>query len=134
MYQVVTKCTVGVIQTIMNKLERLKLRQYYFECAVLFMNVILRGSILYASETYFNLTENQLRNIERIEEEYMRKILKTSRCCPIVQLYLELGQWPARFEIQKTRLLFLKLILEQDETSMVYKFLQLQVEKPTKGD
>ena len=65
----IKKKSIGVIRTIMNKLERLKLRQYYFECAVLFMNVILRGSILYASETYFNLTENQLRNIERIEED-----------------------------------------------------------------
>ena len=65
----IKKKSIGVIRTIMNKLERLKLRQYYFECAVLFMNVILRGSILYASETYYNLTENQLRNIERIEED-----------------------------------------------------------------
>ena len=49
-------------------------------------------------------------------------------------MYLAVGQWPARFEIQKTRLLFLKLILEEDENSMVYKFFQLQLKQPTKGD
>ena len=126
--------SIGIIRTIMNKLEKLHLKQYYFECALILMNTILRGSILYASETYYNLTENQLRNIERIEEGYLRKVLKTSKGCPIVQLYLSMGQWPARFEIQKYRLLFLKTILEQEEDSMVSKFLKLQMEHPTKGD
>ena len=85
----------------MTKLEALKLRKYYFECANIFMNVILRGSILYAGECYYNLSENNLRKIERIEEKYMRKVLNTPKSCPISQMYLELGQWPARFELQK---------------------------------
>ena len=124
----------GVIRTIMDKLEKLNLRNYYFECSIIFMNVMLRGSILYGSETYYNLTEGQLRCIERIEETYMRKILNTKRSCPIIQMYLELGQWPARFEVQKSRLLFLKSILDEDENSRVVQFFKLQLEQPCKGD
>ena len=45
-----------------------------------------------------------------------------------------MGQWPARFEIQKLRLLFLKSILQQDENGMVFKFFKLQLEQPTRGD
>ena len=101
------KKSFGVIRTIMIKLEKLKLRQYFYKCAKIFMNVILRGSILYAGECYFNLTENQLRRIERIEEKFLRKIFKTSRSCPIVQMYLEFGQYPGRFELRKMRCLFL---------------------------
>ena len=89
---------------------------------------------MYASDTYYNLTESQLRSIERIEETYLRKVLKTTKGCPIVQMYLEMGQWPARFEIQKLRLLFLKSILQQDENGMVFKFFKLQLEQPTRGD
>ena len=121
--------SIGVIRTIMTKLERLSLRKYYFECAIIFMNSILRGSILYASDTYYNLTESQLRSIERIEETYLRKVLKTTKGCPIVQMYLEMGQWPARFEIQKLRLLFLKSILQQDDY-----WHGIQVFQPTRGD
>ena len=66
--------------------------------------------------------------IERIEEEFMRKILKTS------SLYLVLGQTPARFEILKMRLLFLKYILEQPLESIIYRMLKLQLENPTRGD
>ena len=98
------------------------------------MNVILRGSILYASECYYNLTENELRKIEKIEEQYMRKILQTRKTCPIAQMYLEYGQWPARFEIQKKRCLFLKYILNQDENSQIFQFFKLQLENPIKGD
>ena len=98
------------------------------------MNTILRGSILYAAECYYNLTENQLRRIERIEENFIRKIFKTAKSCPISQLYLEFGQWPARFEIQKMRCFFLKQILQEDYNSQVYRFFKLQENHPIKGD
>ena len=64
----------------------------------------------------------------------MRELLKTSQGCPIVQLYLEVGQIPARFEIIKIRLLFLKYILDQNPSSMIFKFFELQLESSGKGD
>jgi hypothetical protein len=112
----------GIIRKIFSKLESLHLKQYYFECAIVFMNTMLRSSILYACETYYNLKECEIRQLERIEEEFMRKLLKTSKGCPIVQMYAELGQIPARFEIVKLRLLFLKYILNQNPDSLIYNF------------
>ena len=98
------------------------------------MNAVLRGTILYAGDMYYNLKESELRQIERIEENYMRKVLKTTKGCPITSLYLALGQIPARFEIMKMRLLYLKYILEQPEDSTISKLFKLQLEKPKKGD
>ena len=98
------------------------------------MNVILRGSILYAAECYYDLKEKELRIIERIEEKFMRNLLKTTTGCPIVQLYLELGQIPARYQIMKLRLLFLKSILHEKEDSRLSLFLNLQLEERKKGD
>ena len=118
------KKSIGVVRKIINKLGSLNLQKYYFECALILMNVILRGSILYACEMYYDLKENELRQIERIEEGYLRQIFKTTKGCPITQLYLEVGQTPARFEIQKMRLLFMKYILEQDKASLLSKFLR----------
>ena len=126
--------SIGIMKSIIFKLDSMNLRQYYFEVAMVYFNVILRGSILYASETYYNLTEYQLRNIERIEEGFLRKILNTTRGCPISQLYLETGQWPARYQIIKLRMLFLKSILDQDERSMVKRFFKIQIQQPRKGD
>ena len=88
----------------------------------------------YYIHTYYNLQETEVRQIERIEECFLRKILNTSKGCPIVQMYLETGHVPARFEIKKIRLLFLQYILKESPTSLLYKFLQLQIENPTRGD
>ena len=95
---------------------------------------MLRTSILYACETYYNLKENEIRQLERIEESFLRKMFKTTRGCPLSQLYLESGLAPARFEIKKIRLLFLQYILQESPESQLYRFLQLQIESPTKGD
>ena len=126
--------SIGIVRKIINKLNSLKLRNYYFECAAIFMLSMLRPSILYASEMYYNITENQLRQIEKIEESFLRKVFKTTKGCPISQLYLEMGVAPARFEIQKLRLLYLKYILSQNDDSLVRKFFNLQLNEPTRGD
>ena len=98
------------------------------------MNSMLRGTILYASDMYYNLKESELRHIERIEESFMRTVLQTSKGCPIVQLYLELGQIPARFEIQKMRCLYLKYILQEDENSLLKRVFELQLKDKSRGD
>jgi hypothetical protein len=126
--------SIGTIKKIFTKLNSLHLRKYYFECGVMFLNIMLRSSILYACETYYNLKEHEIRQIERIEENFMRKLLQTKKGCPIKQMYLELGHFHARFDIYKLKLLFLKDILNQDEESMIYKCFMLQVENPVKGD
>ena len=122
--------SIGVIRKIINKLDCLNLMNYYFECAIIFMHVMLRPSILYASETYYNLTESQTRQLERIEEGYLRQILMTGRGCPIVQLYLEVGVIPARFEIQRYRLLFLKSFCMKNQAvgsqnSLIFNLIDL---------
>ena len=126
--------SIGVIKSTLNKLNSLNLRKYYFECSVILLNVMVRSSILYASEMYYDLKETEVRHLERIEETYLRKVLNTTKGCPITQLYLAVGHTPARFEIQKMRLLYLKYILEEEDTSLLSKFFKLQLEFPTKGD
>ena len=64
----------------------------------------------------------------------MRKLLQTKASCPVVQLYLELSHIPARFAIMKSRLLFLKSILNEKEESRIYKFVKLQLDDRKKGD
>ena len=125
---------IGVIRKISAKLVSLNLQKYYFECSMILLNAILRPSILYACDMMYNMKEREIRQIERIEENFIRKVLNTSKGCPIVQLYLEMGHIPARIEIQKMRCLFLHYILQQNENSNVYKMFKLQYEMPTPGD
>ena len=124
----------GVISKLLTKLNSLNLQKYYFECAMILLNAILRPILLYACDMIYNLKESEIRQLERVEESFLRKVLNTGKGCPIVQLYLEMGHIPARIEIQKMRCLFLHYILKQDENSTLFKMLKLQLEKPTRGD
>ena len=126
--------SIGIIKSIFHRIDSLYLKSYYFECGLLFKNVILRPSILYGSETYFNLTEIEVRQLERCEESYLRQLLKAPRSCPISQLYLDTGHYPARFEISKLRLLLLKYILNESENSTIYNVFSLQCQYPIRGD
>ena len=73
------KKSIWIIRKIFTKLDSLHLKKYYFECGMIFLNVMLRSSIFYACETYYNLKETELRQLERIEEGFLRKMFKTSR-------------------------------------------------------
>ena len=130
----IEKKSIWVSQRILNRLQSLNLKQYHFQCGLMFLNIILRSSILYAAETYYNLKENELRALERIEENFIRKLLKTSKGCPISQVYLETGHIPARFEIYRKRCLFLKDILNENPESMIFRFIMVQHKHPTRGD
>ena len=77
------KKSIGVIRTILTKLDKLKLGKYYFECGIKLMNSILRHSILYSAETYYNLNEKEKRELEKIEENYMRQLIGTEKGCPV---------------------------------------------------
>ena len=45
--------SIGIIKKIFTKLNSRNCKNYYFECGLIFMNVMLRSSILYACETYY---------------------------------------------------------------------------------
>jgi hypothetical protein len=126
--------SVWIIRKIFTRLNGLNLKKYYFECAIVFLNVMLRSSILYACETYYNLKESEVRQLERLEERFLRQMFRTSKGCPISQLYLESGHIPARFEVKKIRLLFLQYILQENNDSLIHRFLKLQFKNPTRGD
>ena len=50
--------SIGIIKKIFNKLDSLNLRKYFYECGIIFLNVMLLSSILYTSEKYYNLKEH----------------------------------------------------------------------------
>ena len=55
--------SIWIIRKIFAKLDSLHLKKYYFECGIIFLNVMLRSSIFYACETYYNLKETEVRNL-----------------------------------------------------------------------
>ena len=110
------------------------LGKYYFETAIILRNSFLVGSILCSSETWYNVTEKEIRTVEQIDESFLRKLMETGKGCPLAMLYLTLGIQPLRFVVKSRRLNFLHYMLNENEDSMLNKFLICQINQPSRGD
>ena len=67
---------------------------------MIYLNYLLKSSILFAAKAMYNVKKNELRQIERIEEALLRKLSKTGQGYPFCQLYFEIGHILARFAIK----------------------------------
>ena len=65
---------IGLKQKEINIFKDLKCGKYFFECGILFLKTIIRPSLLYSLETCFNFIENELRYIEKLDEDYLIEI------------------------------------------------------------
>ena len=124
----------GLKQKTMNILKDLNCGKYFFECGILFLKTILRPSLLYSLETCHNMTENELRFVEKWEEDFLRDLLNTLRSCPRSQLYLECSVIPARFQIMKNRLMFFHNIKNMPPSTLIFQFVKVQELNAVKGD
>ena len=65
---------IGIKKQIMSMVK--DLGKYTMECGFIYLNSLLRRSILYATETMIDIKEEDFRSIEKIEEDQMRKLKK----------------------------------------------------------
>ena len=124
----------GAVQQIMQLLEELCLGKYYFEAACLLRNSLLLSSLLSNSESWYDLSENDIQQLVSIDEQLLRKIFSAPRSTPKELLYLESGSIPIKFILKSRRLNFLWYMLKEKDDSMLKQFLRAQCENPVKGD
>ena len=125
---------VGVVTQIMSILEEICFGMYYFEVAVILRNSLLISSLLSNSESWYNLKNEEIVILEKVDEMLLRKVLECPAKTPKEMLYLELNCLPIRYIITSRRINFLSYILREDKTSLIYQFLQVQLRKPSKND
>ena len=65
---------------------------YTVESGIIYFKSLLRSSLLYAAETYYNITKQELRLIETKEEECLRKIIETGCNEKTVKAFMVLKQ------------------------------------------
>ena len=82
------KRSIGIIKVIQFLVQGLG--KYTLECGMIYLNFLLRSSILCAEETMYDIKESDFRQLEQIEEDLIRRLFKTGRGCPIFHIYLVL--------------------------------------------
>ena len=86
------------------------LGSYTMQSSLIYISSMLRSSTLFGTEAYYTLSEKELLLLEKIDLECIAKILNVRL---IHLIYLECGLLPARFQMQKMKLHYLKYLLEQ---------------------
>ena len=95
---------------------------------------MLVNGILTNAEAWYGLTDSEIELLEQVDEQFLRIFLEVGKGCPREMLYLEKGAIPLRFTIHKRRLMFLHYLLNEDEKSLINRFLKIQMENPSKQD
>ena len=125
---------LGVITQITQILDSVLFGKYYFEVAMVLRSSLLLSSLLLNSEAWVNLSDKDIRALERTDEILLSKVLDSDSNTSNTFKYLELGIHPIRFEIMKRKIIFLQYILKQEKESMKFKVLKATCENPSKND
>ena len=95
---------------------------------------MLLNGILFNSEVWYGLTEDDIEKLSYVDEYLLRSILKAPSKTPKETLYLETGCKPIKFIIKKRRLMYLHHILKRPKEEIITKFYVAQKLKPSRND
>ena len=110
------------------------LGQHYFQGAVRLKEAYLVNGILFNSEIWYDIKENEVEQLEQVDQILLRKILNAHSKTTIESLYLELGCLPIRYIIMARRLNYLHYLVNLPEDELLSNFFLAQVKTPKKGD
>ena len=92
------------------------------------------NGVLYNSEVWHSLTNEDIYKLEVIDHQLMRAIFDAHSKTPIEFLYLETSEKPLNYIISSRILMYLHHINQKDDNELVKKVFTAQQENPTKGD
>ena len=124
----------GIIKQVSSILEEVCFGKYFFTVAKILRDSLFINSILLNSEAWYSLSKSNIEDLEKLDNILLRKFLEAGSSVPTVMLHLELGTLPIRFILITRRLMFLHYILQEDEQSLMNKFLIAQIEETKEGD
>ena len=124
----------GIVNEIISILEEIPLGRFKFEIGLILRQAMLLNGVLFNSEVWHNLSEIEIRMLEKVDETLLRAFVKAHSKTPLEFLYLEAGVIPIRFIIASRRLIYHQVILKRENQELIKKMYVEQAKNPTKGD
>ena len=93
------------------------------ESMLILYKTVFVPRLIYSCEAWSDLKAADCKLLQSAQLKFMRKILEVPRSTPTAALYLELGIWPIRYEIEIRQPFFLKRVLNKkadDPCLLVY--------------
>ena len=125
---------LGIMKQILSILEELCFGKHFFTVFKILRESLFLNSILLNSEVWYNMKKTDIEELEKVDNILLKKVLEVPSSTPTAILHLELGTVPIRFILKTRRLMFLHYALQEDENSLLHKFLMAQIGTPKEGD
>ena len=117
---------VGAISQMDTMLSRTSLGHYYFEIGLVMRDTMLVSKLVYNSEVWYNVSDEQLSKLELIDEMWYRKLFNLPTSSPKEGMYIESGKMPIRFIVMMRRLMYYWHVLHKDEDELLHRFMSAQ--------
>ena len=124
----------GAIAEILAMLEEIPFGSHRYEVAIKLRESILLSRILCNSEVWHAVTAANIVTLEKLDEGFLRSILRGHSKTPKEMLYLETGTVPIRWILPQRRINYLKHLLTRNKKELIRKVFEAQNENPTAGD
>ena len=124
----------GIVAEILSILSEIPLGQHKMEIGLQLRQAMLVNGMLYNSEAWHSISEEEIRKLEAVDEYLLRSLVKGHSKTSFEFLYLEAGALPIRYIISSRRILYLQTILKRPEEELTREVYSAQKSKPLKGD
>ena len=91
----------GIVNEILAILDEIPLGQYKISVGLELREAMLLNGMLFNSEVWYNVTEDEVKKLSEVDEFLLRKILNLPSTTPKEALYLETGCIPLKLCLQK---------------------------------
>ena len=97
-------------------MREISLGDHYFSIGILLRQTIFLSTMLLNAETWVNMTESNIEELEKIDRILLKRIFEAPSTTSTKSLYLESGSIPIRYLIKAKRLMFLHYLLNKEDT------------------
>ena len=123
-----------MIAKIKSMLENIYLGEHYFKTAFLLRESMFLNGVIYSSESWYGVTEEEISELEKLDNMLLRSIFEVPQSAPVVSLFLESGCVRVRNIIKARRVNFLHQLANLNKEEMEYKFFKCQWDHPSTQD
>ena len=124
----------GLTAEILAILNEIPLGQFKMEIGLQLRQAMLLNGMLYNSEVWHAISEDELRMLEIVDEHLLRSLVNGHSKTSKEFLYLEAGATPIRYIISSRRLMYLQTILKMSEDELTKRVYLAQKADAVNGD
>ena len=124
----------GIVSEIQAIMKEVPLGKYKLEIGLKLRQAMLINGILYNSEAWHAVTDEDILTLQKVDEMLLRFLLNSHSKAPIEFLYLESGAIPIKYILSSRRMTYLQTILRRDNDELTKRVYIAQQSDPCEGD